>query len=121
MTKFKAVTEKGGDRYWRQSYFKEEIERQDRAAYEYMLNDRRGRWFLMRLFDCTFVNATTYTGNSNSFFNEGKRAVGINVNNKIVELLGMKGITARQLAEREYIETQRDAQRMISEQEEMED
>lgn len=97
--------------------FQEEISRLDAEAYKYMLTDPRGRWFLMRLFDNTYVNATTFTGNSQSFFNEGKRAVGINVNRKIVETLGTDGIKLRQQAELEYIKVQKDAERMISERE----
>ena len=104
--------------YWHQRFFQEEIARLDGEAYKYMLNDPRGRWFLMRLFDNTYVNATTFTGNSQSFFNEGKRSVGINVNRKIVETLGIEGIKLRQQAELEYIKVQKDAERMISEREE---
>lgn len=117
---YQTVHEKNTN-YWHQRFFQEEIARQDKAAYEYMLNDKRGRWFLMRLFDSTYLNATTYTGNSQSFFNEGKRAVGVNVYKKIVELLGTEGITLRQKAELEYIKVQRDAERLITEQSEREE
>lgn len=113
---YKTVNDKS-TRYWHARFFQEEITRQDTEAYKYMLSDPRGRWFLMRLFDCTYLNSTTYTGNSQSFFNEGKRAVGVNVYRKIVDLLGMDGINFRQLAEREYIKVQKDAERLISEQE----
>lgn len=118
--KYQTVHEKNTN-YWHQRFFQEEIARQDKAAYDYMLSDPRGRWFLMRLFDSTYLNATTFTGNSQSFFNEGKRAVGVNVYKKIVELLGTEGITLRQKAELEYIKVQRDAERLITEQTEREE
>lgn len=114
--KYKTVSEKNAS-YWHARFFQEEINRHDKEAYQYMLSDPRGRWFLMRLFDNTYLNSTTYTGNSQSFFNEGKRAVGVNVHRKIVDLLGIEGINLRQLAEREYIKVQKDAERLISEQE----
>ena len=102
--KFESVVEKGDSQYWRNAFFREEIEHLDREAYEFVLSDSKGRWFLMRLFDNTYVNATTFTGNSQSFFNEGKRAVAVNIVNKIAQLLGINGINAKQLAEREYID-----------------
>lgn len=115
--KYETIHDTNKANYWHQRFFQEEISRLDAEAYKYMLTDPRGRWFLMRLFDNTYVNATTFTGNSHSFFNEGKRAVGINVNRKIVETLGTDGIKLRQQAELEYIKVQKEAERMISERE----
>lgn len=115
--KYETIHDTNKANYWHQRFFQEEISRLDAEAYKYMLTDPRGRWFLMRLFDNTYVNATTFTGNGQSFFNEGKRAVGINVNRKIVETLGTDGIKLRQQAELEYIKVQKDAERMISERE----
>lgn len=116
--KFEAITRHGDPNYWRQKWTAQERERRDREAFEYVLSDPRGRWFLMELFDNTFYNATTFTGNSQSFFNEGKRSVTVNIVSRISRLLGIKGIKLKQQAEQEYAEFVLEAQRLISEKEE---
>lgn len=119
MKKYEAITKHGDPNYWRQKWTAQERERRDKEAFEYMLSDSRGRWFLMELFDNTYYNATTFTGNSNSFFNEGKRSVTVNIVNRIARLLGIKGIKLKQQAELEYAEFAEEAKRMISEKEEI--
>ena len=42
---------------------------------DFLLNDARGRWFLARLASENFMYTGTFTGNSGSFFNEGRRSV----------------------------------------------
>ena len=102
--KFNSITEKGGDRYRIAAFLRSQERKKDEAALKEILSSEAGRWFIMRLFDNTFLNSTTYVGNGGwSIFNEGKRAVGVNINRKIIAL-GADGINARQLAEREYID-----------------
>lgn len=102
--KFNSITEKGGDRYRIATFLRCEERKKDEAALKEILSSEAGRWFIMRLFDNTFLNSTTYVGNGGwSIFNEGKRAVGVNISRKIIAL-GTTGINARQLAEREYID-----------------
>jgi len=116
--KYESITKRGDPNYWRQKWTAQEKERRDREAFEYMLADPRGRWFLMELFNNTYYNATTYTGNSQSFFNEGKRSVTVNIVNRISRLLGLQGIKLKQQAEQEYAAFVLEAERLISEKEE---
>lgn len=103
MTKNKYLTTKGDSRYRQAAFFRAEMQNKDDNALRTLLATKEGRWFIMSIMDNTFVNATTFTGNSVGNFNEGKRAVGINIKRKIYSL-GKEGIAALQLAEREYIE-----------------
>ena len=57
---------------------------------------------------------TTFTGNSQSFFNEGRRSVGIDIVKNIATLLGVKGIEQKQLAELEYIQHQERINELIT-------
>ena len=56
-----------------------EIQNRDRKGLEAVLGTEEGRWFLMRLLDTCCIMQTTFTGNSQSFFNEGRRSVGIDI------------------------------------------
>ena len=100
----KSITEKDSYDYWHARATNEAVAIRNRDAYEYMLSDARGRWFLMSLMNETFYNSTTFTGNSTSFFNEGKRAVCVNIIRQIGHLLGADGLEKRLLAEKEYYE-----------------
>lgn len=88
----KAITEKDSYDYWHARATNEAVAIRNRDAYEYMLSDARGRWFLMSLMNETFYNSTTFTGNSTSFFNEGKRAVCVNIIRQIGHLLGLMAL-----------------------------
>lgn len=76
----------------------------DTEALRYILEDHRGRWFLMRLFDRCHMLSTTYPdeGQVNQMLIwEGERRVALNILSNI-NLLGPDAITNRQQAEREY-------------------
>lgn len=76
----------------------------DSEALRYILEDSRGRWFLMRLFDRCHMLSTTYPdeGQVNQMLIwEGERRVALNLLSNI-NLLGPDAVNARQLAEREY-------------------
>ena len=51
------------------------IATKDMESFSFMLNDPRGRWFLERLAGSNFVYNSTFTGNSSTFLNEGRRSV----------------------------------------------
>lgn len=88
-------------RITRQQY----IEDRDNEALQFVMDNELGRWFMMRLLDTSQVFCTTFTGNSETFFREGRRSVGLDMMERI-KRLGMRGIEVKQLAEKEYIETQ---------------
>ena len=83
----------------------ERIRQKDADALNNLLKSEDGRWFLMRLLDATGINATAFTGNSTTFYNEGRRDIGVQLNNRI-HLLGLEAIKNKQKAELEYLQLQ---------------
>ena len=81
-----------------------ELVRLDEEALLYLMNDRRGRWFMMRLFDYTAMNTTTFSRDAaTAAFNEGKRSVGLKYHRELTQ--DAQHIALKQLAEQEYGET----------------
>lgn len=101
----------------RQAHFaklmQSEIRRRDEEALREILGNESGRWFLMRLLDLTKINQTCFTGNSHTFYNEGKRDVGLDILRQISGL-GIEGVKLKQQAELEYIQAQLRAQEIAS-------
>lgn len=87
-------------------YMVREQARRDKEALLDLLGSESGRWFLMRmLLDVTKVNSMCFTGNSKTFYNEGRRDVGLGIIKSILAL-GLQGIELKQQAEMEYAEFQ---------------
>ena len=106
---YKSITDQNSRQAKLQEFFYRELQKRDQDALLTILNSESGRWFLMRLLDKTKVNADNFTGNSQTFYNEGMRKVGLLILNDIqVEL--------KQKAELEYINTQIKAQKIVAEQ-----
>lgn len=88
-----------------------ELARLDEEALQYLMNDHRGRWFMMRLFDYTSMNTTTFSRDAAmAAFNEGKRSVGLKYHRELTQ--DAQHIALKQLAEQEYGETQSRLQAM---------
>ena len=86
-------------------YMVKEQARRDKEALLDLLGSESGRWFLMRMLDVTEVNSMCFTGNSKTFYNEGRRDVGLGIIKSILAL-GLQGIELKQQAEMEYAEFQ---------------
>lgn len=86
-------------------YMVREQARRDKEAMLDLLGSESGRWFLMRMLDVTKVNSMCFTGNSKTFYNEGRRDVGLGIIKSILAL-GLQGIELKQQAEMEYAEFQ---------------
>lgn len=86
-------------------YMVREQARRDKEALLDLLGSESGRWFLMRMLDATKVNSMCFTGNSKTFYNEGRRDVGLGIIKSILAL-GLQGIELKQQAEMEYAEFQ---------------
>lgn len=86
-------------------YMVREQARRDKEALLDLLGSESGRWFLMRMLDVTKVNSMCFTGNSKTFYNEGRRDVGLGIIKSILAL-GLQGIELKQQAEMEYVEFQ---------------
>ena len=68
---------------------KETLERVEQGiarAIESISDTSQGREFLWWLFEICGVFTTSYTGNSDTYFNEGRRAVGNEVLHRLVEV-----------------------------------
>lgn len=111
MTRYKAITEKGSKQEMLTKFFQNEIRRRDDEALAALLKTPSGRWFLMRLLDNSYVLGQCFTGNSTTFYNEGKREVGLQVLRDITRL-GVKAVKLKQTAELEYIEFQAKARKL---------
>lgn len=88
-------------------YIQSKMHERDANALKELLDTPSGRWFIMRLLDKTKVLSDCFTGNSQTFYNEGRRKVGIDLVNDIA-LLGLAGFEKKQLAEKEYIMQQQE-------------
>lgn len=86
-------------------YMVREQARRDKEALLDLLGSESGRWFLMRMLDVTKVNSMCFTGNSKTFYNEGRRDVGLGIIKSILAL-GLQGLELKQQAEMEYAEFQ---------------
>ena len=76
---YKAITEDDRRQAIIQKMIFQEIHRLDQSALLSLLKNKEGRWFLMRMLDATGVNSNSFTGNSTTFFNEGKRRTPLGV------------------------------------------
>ena len=102
---YKSITEDDRRQAIIQKLMLQELHRLDQSSLMSLLKNKEGRWFLMRLLDVTGINANSFTGNSHTFFNEGKRQVGLELLARIQEL-GIDAVKLKQKAELEYIEHQ---------------
>ena len=112
--RLKAITDKESKQAQIQKYQFMELHRLDQESLKNILKTVDGRWFLMRLLDATGVMSNTFTGNSTTFFNEGKRQVGLEILARITEL-GIEAVKLKQQAELEYKEHQQKARELAVE------
>lgn len=114
MSQYKTITEKDSKQERLTRFFQQEIRRRDNEALKDILSSDSGRWFLMRLLDNSHVLGSCFTGNSTTFFNEGRREVGLQILRDIT-MLGIDAVKLKQRAEIEYIEYQERARQLATE------
>ena len=87
------------------------------AAYEYVMGDVRGRHFVWLLLGDTGLFRDSFTGNSHTFYNEGKRSVGLKLQHDLEEKSSNNFICMWQehLVQKEKEEKQDSANRTESE------
>lgn len=107
-----AITEKNSRNAYMTEFKANQEREEDKESFQRVLNTKEGRWFLMRILDIAGYKSRSFTGNSQTFYNEGKRAVGIELIEKVMFLLEKDGFNLHQLAEKEYIEFQ-ERQRLL--------
>lgn len=80
----------------------------DIEALNHVLSTELGRWFFCRLLDRAEILKQSFTGNSETFFNEGKRSVGLTYMNMLGKIGdGVEGVKKYHQAQLEYIEQQK--------------
>ncbi len=97
------------------NWYEEEMKRRDDESLRYVMADKKGRWFMMRLLDAARINEPTFAKSALfSAYNEGRRAVGIKYVKKLTQ--DTAHIELKQLAEKEYTEIK---ERLIEEERSM--
>ena len=64
----------------------------DKDALEWILSNKQGRWFLARMMKNEGLHASSFTGNSGTFYNEGRREVVCDIYNRIRAQMGLRGV-----------------------------
>ena len=73
MKKIVSNTGEDNGRITQQKLLQMAINSKDKAALEWLLGNSNGRWFLARLMQNEGLTAGSFTGNSATFYNEGRR------------------------------------------------
>jgi len=76
----------------RQKWVRVAIAGKDKDALQALLDSEEGRWFIARLLKNEGLHTSAFTGNSGTFYNEGRRAVAVDIYQNIKTLLGVDGI-----------------------------
>lgn len=100
-----------------QQYIQEAKEREDKNCLKKVMATHEGRWFFMMILEITGYHGRSFTGNSETYFREGMREVGIQLDRKLVDLLGIEGFELKQKAEKENIEFQFRQKRLLDQEE----
>ena len=80
----------------------------DIEALNHVLSTELGRWFFCWIFDHTGILKRSFTGNSETFFNEGRRSVGLTYMNMLGQIGdGIEGVEKYHQAQLEYIQQQK--------------
>ena len=93
----------------------------DVMAIEWMLDNELGRWFMVRLFEACQLKGATFTGNSGTFYNEGRRDVAVSFYKLIRLELGVEGLKKLHRAELEMAEFEERCRQAAEEKEDDDD
>ncbi len=86
-------------------YFLQCQKDKDTAAIKKVVQTEEGRWILSRIFNMSGLNTSSYTGNAETYFREGRREVGIEITNLILDTLGLEeGHKAIQKIDKDFID-----------------
>lgn len=121
MRKYVANT---GDDQWLADYqqiLAREQVNMDTEAMRWILSDKRGRWFLQRMFQACQLNGNTFTGNSGTFYNEGRRDVAVSFYQLIRMKLKEEGIRLLHQAELEMLDFEKRCEEAARDKEENDD
>lgn len=117
MAKYKSYTGDNSSLEKQQKLLVAAINNKDKAALEWMLGSANGRWFLARLLKNEGLTAGSFTGNSGTFYNEGRREVAVKIYQDIKTQMGLRGIKLLHKAQEEMMEYEEKAMRMAEQKE----
>ncbi len=89
-----------------QKFIADAAVKEDTDALKRVMNTKEGRWLFCRILEMTGYKGQSFTGNSQTYFYEGMREIGIRLDRMLMNLLGKEGFDLKQKAERENIEFQ---------------
>ena len=102
--KYKSVTDGDDIKARRQELVNKAVASKDKEALEWMLGNRHGRWFLARLMQTEGFTTRSFTGNSATFYNEGRREVCVGIYETILTQMKLRGIKLLHQAQEELLE-----------------
>ena len=95
-----------------QKWVRVAIAEKDKESLRVLLTSNEGRWFIARLMKNEGLMTTAFTGNSGTYYNEGRRSVAVDIYQNIKNLLGVEGIKLFHSAQEELIEFEEKALEM---------
>jgi len=101
----------------RQKWVRIAIADKDKEAMNALLQSTEGRWFIARLMKNEGLTTSAFTGNSATFYNEGRRSVAVDIYQQIKTLLGVDGVKKLHSAQEELMEFEERALEMAEERE----
>jgi len=101
----------------RQRFVRQAIADKDKAALDALLKSEDGRWFIARLLKNEGLTTSAFTGNSATFYNEGRRSVVVDIYANIKRLLGVEGIRQLHSAQEELMEFEEKALKLAEDKE----
>jgi hypothetical protein len=96
-------------------YIQKKYQEETKKNLRTMLKTKQGRWFFTYILEMSGYVAETFTGNSHTFYNEGRRSIGIELTRNIMDMLGKEGFNAKQKAEKEFADFQYKQKRLMGE------
>ena len=102
----------------RQRWVRKALADKDKAALQTLLETEDGRWFIARLLKTEGFHTSGFTGNSSTFYNEGRRSVAVDIYTNIRTLLGVDGIKQLHKAQEDMLEFEERALEMAKVKEE---
>ena len=101
----------------RQRWVRMAIANKDKDALKVLLTTEEGKWFIARLLKNEGLTTSAFTGNSATFYNEGRRSVAVDIYANIKRLLGVEGIKQLHEAQEELMEFEEKALEMAEQRE----
>ena len=101
----------------KQKWVRIAIANKDKDSLKVLLTSEEGKWFIARLLKNEGLTTSAFTGNSATFYNEGRRSVAVDIYANIKRLLGVDGIKLLHQAQEGLMEFEERALEMAEDKE----